>query len=150
VTRRKQAGFYLLECLLTLAITGVLLGIGSANFHRWWLTEYAHRVQQQLQSSVQYAALLARLRQQTLWLCGISQRPGCDADWSRGWQLIEPTEHTVLQSYPLAHSFTLIWRGSLHRPVAFAPNGRPGGVQGGWHGSYQGRELFYLVMRRVL
>lgn len=151
MTWLKQAGFYLLECLLVIAITGVLLSICSANWHHFWLLQQTRRLQQQLESSVQYAALRARQQQQTLWLCGISQQAACDSDWSRGWQLIDPVTHTVLQRYSFSGELSLVWRGGLYRPVAFAPNGRPdGGVQGGWHCSYRGRELFYLVMRRVL
>lgn len=150
VTRRKQTGFYLFERLLAISITGVLLSVCSASFHGWWLTRRAQSLQQQLESSVQNASLLARQLQHQLLLCGVSQRPGCDNNWSRGWQLWDADTQAVLRTYRMSGRLTLIWKGSLHRPVAFAPSGRPDGVQGGWHGSYQGHELFHRVMRRVL
>lgn len=58
--------------------------------------------------------------------------------------------HEILSTHALSGRLSLIWSGSLGRPVRFATTGRPDGLQGGWRCRFDGRELFHLVLLRVM
>jgi type IV fimbrial biogenesis protein FimT len=147
---KKQAGFYLIEWLLSAAIIAILTLMGLMNYHGWWLSFRAAHLQQELRVSIQNSSLLAREFQHRVLLCGISERSDCDSDWTYGWHVIDSDTKHLLESHVLPGELSLLWKGSLNRPVAFRSDGRPDGVQGGWHCVHQGREFFHLVMNRVM
>jgi Tfp pilus assembly protein FimT len=147
---RTQYGFYLYELLLVAIISGIFLVMASAGFRGWWLPMQAEKLRQLLQESLHSSAILARQLQHTVQLCGISDHSGCDNDWSKGWVVTDMVSHQELDSQSLSGRLSLVWKGGLGWPVAFSPTGRPDGVQGGWHCGFDGRELFHLVLRRVM
>jgi type II secretory pathway pseudopilin PulG len=145
-----KKGFYLIELLLAVMISSVLWLTVSVSFQAWWQKIRANALREQLRELVESRSLLARQLQHAIQLCGISQVPGCDNNWSNGWKTTDLVTHQVLERHPLSSDLSLIWKGGLGHSVVFLPTGRPDGAQGGWHCRYKGHELFYLVMLRVI
>ncbi len=132
---RKQArGVTLLELLITVAVSGILLGIGVPSFQRVHERVRANNALHLLTTSLAGARLAAITRQRPFSVCPSRDGSTCrnDAVWDDGWIVYEDMIDRSRTGAPkvVAHHVSGVGAGLNLRStvgrqrVRFQPNGR--------------------------
>lgn len=84
---KKENGFSLIELMITLSITGILLGYSAPNFNQLKLNKYMDSERNRLTVSLNFARSYAITSQEHIITCPSSTGFDCDAksNWHQGW-----------------------------------------------------------------
>jgi type IV fimbrial biogenesis protein FimT len=136
--RNRQAGFNLLELMVTMTIAAVVLGVGIPSFSEFLANNRMASAANDLVSAIHVTRTEAVKRRATVTLCGSSNwaaaNPACDLASGTGWIVFFDADgdasvdagDTVLQAHaPLATGVTFDFDAGASRYLQYGGNGFP-------------------------
>lgn len=123
-----QAGFTLMELLITLVCGGILLSLAVPAFRTFMQNDQLWTAQSQLVMSLNMARSEAIKQDVTnaIQVCASANGTSCGGTWSQGWIVINqavPANPVVIQSVGAAPTGTTVTEVNAINAVAYLPNG---------------------------
>jgi len=131
---KNNRAFSLLECLLVIALLGVLLLVATPSLRELYQRHQLNTAVERLITAMHVARNAAITRGDIVQLCGSSDASHCDGQWSRG-QLLRG-EQSIIKIYPALPAYIkLNWRGSFGNKcqIVFNSQGFTSGQQGSFY-----------------
>jgi|GEM_PF-2008081 len=141
----SQHGILMLECLLAMAIMGVLLAVGVSGLREWVARQEARHVAERIDTMLFRARSLALLHHAPIRCCGSSDSVRCDGAWSKGWLLQEDHAHPYFYR---VHLPVLTWHGGQINQasgIIFSPEGTLASSPGHFEWQNRGKRFRYTV-----
>jgi type IV fimbrial biogenesis protein FimT len=134
----QQAGFSLLELIITLALIAIITGIAIPAYTSFINTTKDQVASEKLLQALVIARNEALLRGVTLTMCKSLDHVSCSGDWKNGQIIFIDSQHnaTVTNKENIIYVLdsvegVLHWQSSLHRDyLSFFPSGSTQGEDG--------------------
>lgn len=86
---KQQSGFTLIELMTTIAVLGIVLGMGLPNLSEMLIRQRVNNYTQLILSSVHSARQAAIMRSRFITICASKDGKSCSSDWSSGHAIFQ-------------------------------------------------------------
>lgn len=120
-------GFTFIEMTIALSLIAVLAALALPSFMQLLQQNEAHVLQQQLLHTIEFAREAARVRHETIGVCGSADGITCGGAWEKGQLVFVDNQHGVVRALNQIINVQqlsrmtgkLYWRGFSHTYVRF-------------------------------
>jgi type IV fimbrial biogenesis protein FimT len=123
---QQQAGFTLIELMITLVVLAILVGVGVPSFNQLRLNSNTGALANDLASALNLARSEAVTRAEQVNVCPSNDGTSCSGAWTDGWIVIVNASSEVLRAYPApAAGATITQTPAANTSIGFGPLGQP-------------------------
>lgn len=108
--RKNDVGITLIECLIFLALLGILGSVAAVNWGHLFIHNRLQAIASQLQHAIYTTRALAITHNEKVMLCPVGQNQQCGDNWSEGYLIRD--NNNVWQHSQFA-KIKLSWRSSF-------------------------------------
>ena len=126
VAYRHQAGFSLIELMITLVVLAILVAAGVPSFNQLRLNSRTAALAGDISSALNLARSEAVTRSEQVNVCPSNDSTSCSGAWTDGWIVIVNASSEVLRAYPTPDvGATITQTPAANTSIGFGALGQP-------------------------